>query len=372
MPKNVVYPSSRPPVPAPERLVSIESQSEFDVFTGERQDRLFLKLYVAARTSGLLAAISDRDWKTLCVLATYMDATGFCFPSQAELSHAMGCSRQMVSERVNSLARFRFQDQPVLVIANEKHKTNGRFSHNGYRVLPLASLGIFDEVGESGTTERRKQGPKPTVSRKPDTVEATVSSDTGTVELDTNNTQYFLNEISLSKSSKSTHSNDDFVDNSVSHPISGNHRDVESKPAPATGHQTMTTIGLEDIGAVLRRRQDGIASDAPGRGGERRRRSRQRALPAIPPEEYEAVVRLMRDYSRTLGDMEHIESNITHAVNLMQKAGVDFNTVYMFAIEAERETKKRTRLTNRMGYFFSVLEDRLGLKVHDAGAPPPH
>src|SRR4051794_7193750 len=186
MPKNDIHPSSRPPVPLPERLVSIESQSEFDVFTGERQDRLFLKLYVAARTSGLLAAISDRDWKTLCVLATYMDATGFCFPSQTELARAMGCSRQMVSERVNSLARFRFQDQPVLVIANEKHKVNGRFSHNGYRVLPLASLGIFDGEGERETTEKKKQGPKATVSRKPDTADATVSSGTGTVRLDTN------------------------------------------------------------------------------------------------------------------------------------------------------------------------------------------
>ena len=59
-----------------ENLVSVEAQREFDLFTGEWADRIFVKLYVAARTSGLLAEISDRDWKTLCTLATYMDADG--------------------------------------------------------------------------------------------------------------------------------------------------------------------------------------------------------------------------------------------------------------------------------------------------------
>src|SRR5438105_4183034 len=94
-------------------LVTVESQREFDFFSGRRAERTFLKLYVEARTSGLLAAISDRDWKTLCTLATYMDADGYCYPSQAELAKALGCSRQMANERVKSLARFRFQGTPV-------------------------------------------------------------------------------------------------------------------------------------------------------------------------------------------------------------------------------------------------------------------
>ena len=98
--------SAGPDGRAIDRLVSVESQREFDLFTGEWATRIFVKLYVAARTSGLLAAISDRDWKTLCTLATYMDGEGYCFPSQAELAAAMGCSRQMANERVRSLARF--------------------------------------------------------------------------------------------------------------------------------------------------------------------------------------------------------------------------------------------------------------------------
>src|SRR5687768_5295284 len=51
--------------PLSDQLVTVESQQELDVFSGRWEERTFVKLYVAARTSGLLAAISDRDWKTL-------------------------------------------------------------------------------------------------------------------------------------------------------------------------------------------------------------------------------------------------------------------------------------------------------------------
>ncbi len=185
-----------------ERLVSIESQAEFDLLSGERVERLFLKMYVAARTSGLVAAISDRDWKTLCVMATYMDKDGYCFPSQVELAPALGCSRQMVSERVNSLARFRFHGQPVFLVVKGEHTKAGTWARNGYRVLPIANLEIFGNKRKQAPTQSAAQqkGENSTMSRKLDTVknpEATVSSPTGTVQLDTNYTQY-TNKISFS------------------------------------------------------------------------------------------------------------------------------------------------------------------------------
>jgi hypothetical protein len=357
---------------APERLVSIESQSEFDLFTGERQERLFLKLYVAARTSGLLAAISDRDWKNLCVLATYMDATGFCFPSQAELARAMGCSRQMVSERVNSLARFRFQDQPVLVIANEKHKTNGRFSHNGYRVLPLASLGIFDGVGESGTTERKKQGPKPTVSRKPDTVDATVSSATGTVQLDTNKNQSFVNEISLSNIRKSTRSIHKNVDNAASQPVTPSHtasqdRDAASRRIDAAldprGTETHARIlDTESVGQVLTR----------GRGRPRKERDPDR----------EPIRAFVEDFAREFNDQASLPTSTSRAVNLYRQAGVSLDTFLGRLYEARSIVKDRSAsirkqvdgdgwpAKNKMPYFFSVVEDLLGLRAERDEASP--
>src|SRR3712207_4339143 len=123
-----------------ERLVSVEAQQEYDLFQGKTVERLFVKLYQAARTSGLLAAISDRDWKTLCTLATYMDKDGYCFPSQAELAAAMGCSRQMANERVKSLAAFRFRGQQVLLVVKGERTAKGEWATNGYQVLPISRL----------------------------------------------------------------------------------------------------------------------------------------------------------------------------------------------------------------------------------------
>ena len=168
----------------PERkLVAIEIQKELDVFSKKWEDRIFVKLYVAARTSGLLAAMSDRDWKTLCTLATFMDKHGRCYPSQAGLARALGINRGTANERVRSLAQFRFQGKPVLLIDkhNRKTKNGTRFASNRYTILPVTKLQIFD-----GTDETARSSRKSPVSAFPDTGSADAAPpDTG--EPDTNN-----------------------------------------------------------------------------------------------------------------------------------------------------------------------------------------
>lgn len=173
----------------PEKLVTVEAQQEFDVFDGTTETRIFVKLYVAARISGLLAEMSDRDWKTLCVLATYMNKEGFCYPSQSELSRAMGVSRQMANERIKSLARFRFRGKPVLLIEKGTRSEKGQWAKNGYRVLPISNLRIFNEDhSNTGDNEDRKYKGS-TVSSKLDMASTTVSSLPDTVKLDTNKNQ---------------------------------------------------------------------------------------------------------------------------------------------------------------------------------------
>jgi len=136
---------------SPERktLVSIQIEKELDVFDGNAgwEHRVFVKLYVAARTSGLLAEISDRDWKTLCTLSTFMDEDGVCYPSQAQLAHALQIHRATANERIQSLATFRFRGKPVLLIS--KRRSYGRrFAANLYTILPVSELKIFDRKQE--------------------------------------------------------------------------------------------------------------------------------------------------------------------------------------------------------------------------------
>lgn len=95
-------------------LVSVERQYETDLATGKTQSRMFVKMYFEARDSGLLADIGDIRWRTLCCLATYMDADGQCRPSQARVARDLGISRQQANKRIRSLAEYRFEGRAVL------------------------------------------------------------------------------------------------------------------------------------------------------------------------------------------------------------------------------------------------------------------
>jgi hypothetical protein len=155
-------------------LVSVEFQTEVDVATGDRERRMFIKMYFEARDSGLLAAIPGELWKMLCCLATYMNEDGNCYPTQDRIARDLGIRRQRVNERIQDLLNFRFQGQPVLSL-KPKTRIRGRWSNNVYRIQPVSALKIFDKTEV------------PTVSANPDMDQkhATVSAFTDTVITDT-------------------------------------------------------------------------------------------------------------------------------------------------------------------------------------------
>lgn len=130
--------------------MTIQIEKEFDVLEKRWDERVFVKLYVAARTSGLLAAISDRDWKTLCTLATFMDKDGKCYPSQAQLARSLKISRGTANKRIRSLVGFRFDGRPVLLVEHRirQTKTGRRVASNQYTILPVTRLKIFAQNDE--------------------------------------------------------------------------------------------------------------------------------------------------------------------------------------------------------------------------------
>jgi len=155
-------------------LVSVEFQTEVDVATGDRERRMFIKMYFEARDSGLLAAIPGELWKMLCCLATYMNEDGNCYPTQDRIARDLGIRRQRVNERIQDLLSFRFQGQPVLTL-KPKTRYRGRWCNNVYFIQPISALKIFDKTEV------------PTVSANPDMAQkrATVPASTDTVITDT-------------------------------------------------------------------------------------------------------------------------------------------------------------------------------------------
>ncbi len=329
MPKDdqQLMPKPRPGTHQVEQLVTVESQRELDLFTGERIERTFVKLYVEARRSGLLSAISDRDWKTLCTLATYMDADGYCFPSQAELAKAMGCSRQMANERVKSLAAFRFQEQAVLLVVKGERSEQGTWSRNGYRVLPLSNLRIYDNISTVPTA-------------RPQTHVPTVSSPTVTVGLDTKKNQLELdrNPSNIRKVTIQKNGGEDEA------------RTASDQPQPKQR-------GVERIGHIMARR-------------------RQLRRVVQQDEDYQVIQSYIADFAREFNDQASLKISTTRAYNLFKRAGVsrDIMIEQLYAARAivkERTGGIRSRAgedaygiptKNKAAYFFAVLEDLLGLR----------
>lgn len=140
-------------------LLSVERQIETNLETGRSQTRMFVKMYFEARDSGLLAALPAELWQTLCCLATYMDADGYCYPGQSRMARELGISRQQLNARLKRLVAFRFQDRPVIHVKKELRSEAGQWARNVYKVLPISGLGIF---GESGLVLRKPgKAPRP-------------------------------------------------------------------------------------------------------------------------------------------------------------------------------------------------------------------
>ncbi|TPG73438.1 helix-turn-helix domain-containing protein [Brevibacillus laterosporus] len=128
---------------AEQNLVSVETQSEFSVTSGRRETRIFLKMYVDAVHSGLLADIGDENWRTLCVIAAFMNERGECYPTQEMIAHRLGVKRETANRRINRLLKYRWDGREV-VRASKVRGGDGKWQNTRYTVLPISHLAIFN------------------------------------------------------------------------------------------------------------------------------------------------------------------------------------------------------------------------------------
>ena len=120
---------------------TVNIAQSFEMGTVAWQQQVFVKLYTVALATGFFAHISDRDWKTLCVLALHMDAQGQCYPSRDAIARALGVNKSTASDRIQHLLDFRWQDQP-LVQATRERQPDGTLGRQVYTILPIAPFGF--------------------------------------------------------------------------------------------------------------------------------------------------------------------------------------------------------------------------------------
>ncbi|BAF60348.1 putative transcriptional regulator [Pelotomaculum thermopropionicum SI] len=102
---------------------------------------VYVRMYVEAVRSGLLAALGVERWATLCVLASHMDKNGICFPTQDQIAKELGVSRKTANKYINSLKEFTWNGSPIIKV---EKVGNGFNNNNKYRILPTYQLAIFD------------------------------------------------------------------------------------------------------------------------------------------------------------------------------------------------------------------------------------
>ncbi|SET43323.1 Helix-turn-helix domain-containing protein [Oceanobacillus limi] len=129
-----------------ENLVSIETKTERSLTDGKSETQIFLKMYVSAVKHGLLADMGDSNWRTLCVIASFMDEDGNCYPTQSQIAKGLGVSRQAAGRRVRKLLEYRWQGRPLVTAIQDRHE--GRFDNTRYTVLPISQIRIFDAEPE--------------------------------------------------------------------------------------------------------------------------------------------------------------------------------------------------------------------------------
>ena len=130
-----------------DNLISVEAQTEHSLTSGKQETRIFVKMYVDAVRSGLIADMGAENWQTLCVIASFMNEKGECYPSQSQIAKGLGVRRETANRRIKKLLSYRWQDRKV-VEAVRKREKDGTWDNTRYTVLPISQLSIFEAEPE--------------------------------------------------------------------------------------------------------------------------------------------------------------------------------------------------------------------------------
>jgi hypothetical protein len=124
-------------------LVSVETQSELSLTTGKKETRIFVKMYVEAVHSGLIADMGPERWQTLCVIAAFMDEKGECYPTQYAIAERLKIARETANRRIKSLCEYRWQGRAVIEKVQSRDHEKQTWDNVRYTILPISGLKMF-------------------------------------------------------------------------------------------------------------------------------------------------------------------------------------------------------------------------------------
>jgi DNA-binding transcriptional MerR regulator len=292
----------------------------------------------------------SRDAKMLyAVLLGYAWQESHCYPGYPRLCEDMGASENMVRKYMRELE--------AIGLLRQKRRGQGRTNLYTLPDIRTAKIAV-QEPHQSRPSNTEVQEPHFSVVPEPAKTEGKIE----TVKEESD--QYISNIRKASRQNKL-----DRQENPNRHAMSASQSTPEETRARiraklARARKGTSSNGLNRVGGLI----EDLEPDEPvGR------------LPAsrASDEARQALVSYMTDLSRELGDSAPLPSTVTRAYNLMERSGLDLDMFISKIYEARSKTQERTAsITTRgeqkdswgqarktkMPYFFSVLEDILGLK----------
>ena len=276
----------------------------------------------------------SRDAKILyAVLLGYAWQEGRCFPGYARLCLDLGASENMVRKYMRELE----------AVGLLRQKRRGQGLTNIYSLPDLRTSKI--EVLEPHQSKTSKSEVlKPQESEVPEPTKSEVKVETvkeypEDLEFEDSKIRKATNDLEASEDDEST-------DYRAALRLTEQRRKASAAEAPTS---------LSDV----------VAERYSGRGRPSRDYSEDR----------QAILAFIQDFARELGDQAPLQSSVTRALNLYRNSGLSRETFIETLYQARSITQERsasiTSQTSsdggfprkrKMAYFFSVVEDRLGLK----------
>lgn len=228
-------------------------------------------------------------------------------------------------------------------------------SENGEYETNVYSLRFSAEADEENVTDEKSinrgvslQKSNPISPKEPPLLS---KRDTVSLQKSTQPTSLQPTEISLSNIRKSNRSNDDFVDNNTSQPISSG----ESRKTDRNG--TDAHHGVEGLDSILARVVPQIESMQPVK----RPRGRPRKF---QDQDSQTLLNYVSDFAREFSDKATLNQSATRMINLYHRWGRgDIDAFVGVLYQARSVTKAQNNIrTSKFAYFCSVVEDLLGLK----------
>lgn len=124
-------------------MLHIEITKTYDATSQEWASSVYTKLYVSFFTSGLMAQLGDKRAMTLLAIASFMDESGECYPTQEKIAQRLGITRQNANTRINSLLAFRWNDRPIIERVKIRNPRVSPNEFSVYTILPLAQVAKF-------------------------------------------------------------------------------------------------------------------------------------------------------------------------------------------------------------------------------------